>query len=379
MKRNGTGSKDSVLNFLYLGIKMDEVKLIKLTKNSDESILFEYELLYDSALDALNKIKNKRNPAIKFLAHIDDNIIKLQDEVLNHSYILSPFRYFTVYDPKERHIRSLAIRDRVVQRMIYNLILPVFEPFFIKDTYACLKNKGGDKARVRLSYFINKYSENENGWYLKLDIKKYFYSIDTQILYDLYLKPNLPEWIISYLELFVPYGQVGVPIGDLLCQVYANLYLSKFDHYCKTVLGIKHYVRYMDDIVILADNKRDLIIYYKLAKDYLENLLHLTLNPKSHINKISNGIPFIGYNFHYDCIYAKVKKVKRMKNAIYGYNEGKVGIDKLNAGINSRKGVYLHAANKYDFKMCWNTILDINSKVDYYESDFNEKNKKKVA
>jgi len=329
-----------------------------LTKESTEDILFDYSFIFDSSCDALDKIKNKRNPALKFLAKQDENVLKLYRELRNHTYLLSPYRYFTVYDPKERHIRSLAVRDRVIQRELYNLILPIFKKYLINDTYACLSNKGGDKARIKLSYFINKYNKNKNGWYLKLDIKKYFYSIDTKILYDIYLKPNLPEWIIPYLQLFVDYDVIGVPIGDLLCQVYANLYLSKFDQYAKTVLGIKHYVRYMDDIVILCDSKEQLEEWKILLENYLTENLHLILNPKSHINRISNGIPFIGYNFYYDKIFAKSKKVKRMRNAIYLYDEGKLSLDKLIKGIESRKGVYLHAANKYEYIKCYKMIKE---------------------
>lgn len=313
--------------------------------------LINYSFLYDCSKLTLNKIKSKRNPAIRYMSNLGENVLTLYNELKDGTYKLKPFRNFIVYDPKERHIRSLAICDRVLQRALYELILPVFEKKFIYDTYACLKGRGGEKARIRLSYFINKFNKNKNAYYLKLDVSKYFYSIDTHLLYEIYLKPNLPEDIIYYLKMFVEDNKTGVPIGDLMCQLYANTYLSRIDHFIKNKLKCKYYIRYMDDMVLLSDNKEELKEWKILIESEL-NKLKLKLNPKSHINKVANGLPFTGYNFYYDCIYAKQKKVRRMKNQIYRFKAGKIKPLKLKDGISSRRGTYLHAANRYIYQDC---------------------------
>lgn len=236
----------------------------------------------------------------------------IQQRLRSRSYSFGPYKTFTVQEKKFRHVVDAPMKDRVVHWMLYEYMLPIWQPRFIHDTYGNLPNRGTHAAVRRLSQFCRSPGSN---WVLQLDISKYFYSINHDILKTRVLRyigdHDIRQLLIAladsfrtddqYDDLFPPDGMYrrtaakGMPIGNLSSQLFANIFLNDFDHWIKEVLRIKHYIRYVDDMVILGETPEELRdicqqIMEKLAAD------GLTIHPKKiRLAPVAASVPFLGY------------------------------------------------------------------------------------
>ncbi len=241
---------------------------------------------------------------------------------------------FIVSKPVKREILAADFRDRVNHHFIYNHISPVFEKYFIHDSYSCRKNKGTHYGIQRISKFIRSCSENyrQDCYILKLDIKGYFMAINKNILFqkvksvllrqqhaldfNLQLELELIEKTIfndpiigcrikgeksdwrglpTSKSLFHSSKNCGLPIGNLTSQLFSNVYLNDFDHFIKNDLCIKHYGRYVDDFVIVHQCKYYLKSLIPKIRDYLHDELQLELHPnKIYLQHCSKGVKFLG-------------------------------------------------------------------------------------
>jgi RNA-directed DNA polymerase len=193
-------------------------------------------------------------------------------------------------------------RDAVVQHAIFNFLEQIYDKGLIYDSYACRGGKGTHKAFLRLKSFLNKYSEDD--YFVKCDITKYFYSINHEKLKEIIRRKIKDEnllWLIYLIidshneESFSTKSDCGIPIGNLMSQLFANIYLNELDYFVKHDLKIKHYIRYVDDFVILG-NKRDLKKNIEKIRDFLKGELFLKLEDrKIQMNKVSFGVDFTGY------------------------------------------------------------------------------------
>lgn len=263
--------------------------------------------------------KSNRKSVIDFLDNADEELASIQKDLVGGTYKMGNYQEFYVLDPKRRLIMALPFRDRVVQWAIYRQINHIFDRRYIKDSYACRKGKGVHLAISRLSKWVHNLSNEYNGevYFLKLDMSKYFYRIDRTILMNLIKRIIKDKKVIALLEYVVsagsrPFGikfvndlptnertfDVGIPIGNLTSQMFANLYLNELDQFCKHVLKIKRYIRYMDDIVIIFHKKSTLHAYHDIIKMFLKSQLCMVLNSKSEVSHIKNGISFCGYIVH---------------------------------------------------------------------------------
>jgi retron-type reverse transcriptase len=218
--------------------------------------------------------------------------------------------------------------DRVVHHAICNVIEPVFEPSFIFDSYANRTGKGTHRAILRYQEFARK-----NTYVLKADIKKYFPSIDHEILKSAIRKKigcpktlklidqiidnsNPQEPVFDYFpgdDLFSLTRKKGIPIGNLTSQFFANIYLNAFDHYVKEQMGCKFYIRYVDDFVIFGKNKQELWTILDKCKEYL-SANRLVLHPnKSRIFQVSEGIEFLGHRVFPHLRLLKKQNIRRFK------------------------------------------------------------------
>lgn len=219
---------------------------------------FGRKLTFTKILEAhkrASKGKKQKKEIILFEMDLETNIVKILNDIKNNKYKFGKYREFIIYEPKERLIKSLPYRDRIVhQWYIEEFIKPFFLPRFIKDTYACIENRGTHKVVINVQKYMRKMKKyNQNYYVLKCDIKKYFYNIDKKILLQI-LKENIKDRkIINFTEVILgDLEEVGIPIGNYTSQFFANIYLNKFDHYVKEELKIKYYVRYMDDFILLV-------------------------------------------------------------------------------------------------------------------------------
>jgi len=308
--------------------------------------IFEKICSFDNLLEAFKTVSSEHRykPAsLKFYAHLEENLIELQNELLWGLYRLGDFYSFIKYEPKRREINALPYRDRVVQSAICNVIEPDITKTFIYDSYACIKGRGALKAAGRISYFLGK---QKNEFYLKCDITKYFYNVDLDIAFNLYKRhiSDVRTLNLIFQILHKDNPERGIKIGNRLSQLTANLYLNELDRFIKHELKVKYYVRYMDDFLLLGDKaelKRDL----KLITRFIENELHLKLNDKTTINKCSRGIEFVGYKIYPKGKMIKKQTVYRVRRYVNKFIAGKVDAASFCRSMASICGHAVHTDN----------------------------------
>ena len=252
------------------------------------------------------KCKKYRDYVLEFSYSLEENLLKLREELLNQTYRHGSYREFIICDAKKRHIRAAPFRDRIVHHALYHIIEPIFNKSFVYDSYACRKNKGTHLATKRLQTFLKK---EKITYCLQGDISKYFDSIDHDALLSLIekrIKDQRVIWLIKeiinscyihkiYKNLF-DFRITGIPIGNLTSQLFANIYLNELDQFVKHKLRMKYYIRYMDDFLILYSSKQKLHQIKQEIGIFLQKKLNLKLHPKKvNIFQAKDGICFLGY------------------------------------------------------------------------------------
>jgi len=307
---------------------------------------------------------------IEFSKNKTNNILQLKKELENFTYKPSPLKRFVIRDPKTRTIHASAFRDRVVYHAVCNIIDPIFENIFIYDSYASRKNKGTLKAIIRFDEFKRKISRNgkliksaknnniAQGYVLKADIKHYFQSVDHEILLGI-IKEKIKDenviWLIRQIlnNFDEEIKGKGMPLGNLTSQFFANVYLNKFDYFVKYGLKAKYYIRYVDDFVILHNNREILCEYKEKINIYLK-ALKLELHPdKSKIVPLRNGITFLGYRIFYHYKLLKKNNIRKFKREFNkNLNLYKDGILTHNDLVNSVQGWFGYSihADTYKFR-----------------------------
>jgi retron-type reverse transcriptase len=201
------------------------------------------------------------------------------------------------------------------------------------DSYACRVNKGAHAAARRVSYFLGK---PENIYFLKMDVKSFFASIDRNILKTItrrYIDDGEILWLLDAILDSSPV--TGLPIGNLMSQLFANVYLHELDHHCKCAIGVKYYLRYMDDVIIMSYSKAYLKALLVDIECFLAGSLNITLNNKTSIGKCSDGIEFVGYRIWRNYKLIKKQSIMRMKKKASAWKHGKIADDKYIASIGS--------------------------------------------
>jgi len=275
-----------------------------------------------------------------FARHLIENISVLHNNLSSFSYNHASYERFNISDPKQRIIHKASVQDRLLHHAVYRILYPIFDKSFIFDSYSCRLDKGTHKAVERLEYFTRKVSKNYTGrcYALKCDVKKFFDSVDHQILFNLIKQKIGDKDILSLIWNIISSfssetererereskkisAAKGLPIGNLTSQLFANIYLNELDQFLKHQLKIKYYLRYCDDFVILD---KDLEVFRTLIRqinNFLNEELKLGLHPnKVIIRKLKQGIDFLGYVIlpHYRTLRTKTKK--RMYKRINSQN-----------------------------------------------------------
>lgn len=239
--------------------------------------------------------KGKRTcPAVYiFERRLPVELRQLHNELTNNIYKPKPYKEFIIYEPKERSIMAPAFRDVVVQHAFYALIYPIFDQSFIYDNYGCRIGKGNHAAADRAHKFLRSCDPEE--YFLQLDIRKFYYNINRDILRKL-LEKKIKE--TKTIELLMDFANtnkpLGVPIGNLLSQLYAQIYLNPLDHFIKRELKIKKYVRYVDDFLLFGYSKEECHELKSKIEIFLKTELNLELS-KFIIAKTKRGINFVGF------------------------------------------------------------------------------------
>lgn len=281
--------------------------------------LFEKICEKDNIILAENiasKGKSTQRNVIKHKLNYEENIGELENMLRNKTYTTSGYKNFSIKEKgKMRDISSLPFfPDRIVQHAVMNVLEPIFVSTYTSNTYSCIKGRGVHKASFRL----RKHLKEENYKYcLKIDIKKFFPSIDNQILKDLLRKKFKDEDLLWLLDDIID-STKGLPIGSYVSQYFSNFYLTYFDHWVKEDLNVGAYLRYCDDMIFLANSKEELWYWFSKIRDYLESNLKLEVKSNYQVFPIEvRGIDWCGYKHFkdYTLIRKSTKKnYKRNKN-----------------------------------------------------------------
>lgn len=320
-------------------------------------VIFNYRdlITIENLFQAWNEFKKgkiKKRDVQQFERDLEDNLFKLHHLLITKTYGHGLYEEFYVNDPKRRHIHKACVSDRIVHHLLYKYLYGLFDKTFIYDSYSCRINKGTHRGVRRLAYIVRKVSKNYTFpcFGLKLDIKRFFSSVDHKILLEL-LKIKVSDedilWLLSeVIDSFSSEEHLdkGIPLGNLTSQVFANIYMNELDHYVKHNLKIKYYLRYADDFLILDSNRENLCQYINILKQFLFNNLNLELHPnKIIIRKLSCGIDFLGYIILPHYVVPRTKTVRRMFKKI----QEKKGSDNFNQSLQSYLG-YLSHANTFN-------------------------------
>lgn len=242
--------------------------------------------------------KRHRLDVQEFNLRLMDNIILLHHDLLNHKYQHGGYEAFKIADPKPRQIHKASVRDRLLHHAIYRILYPFFDRTFINDSYSCRLDKGTHLAMDQFrSYFLKVSHHNSRTcWVLKGDIRKFFVSIDHGVLLGI-LAEYIPDGdIMELLENIINSFDLGLPLGNLTSQLFANVYLNRFDQFVKHQLGAKYYLRYADDFVILSGSRESLCGLIDSINYFLFVELKLELHPdKLFLQTIASGVDFLGW------------------------------------------------------------------------------------
>lgn len=247
--------------------------------------------------DAYKKAAKGRNKYscghLAFKEHLEYNLYKLKESIENETYKVGQYYTFVVYEPKKRIISALPFRDRVVQHAINNIIEPIFDKTFYPCSYGCRKDKGVHNGTIAVQSTIRRESKENILYCLKMDFKKYFHNINSNVLKKEIAKKIKDRKLLELIYLFI--SENGIKIGNLLSQLFSNIYGNIYDKFIKTKLKIKNYFRYVDDSIILHTSKQYLIRVKNIIKKFIGIFLKLNFSHWG-IEKVeTKAINFLGY------------------------------------------------------------------------------------
>lgn len=260
------------------------------------NFLKEQILLFSNMQEAFlraAKGKQSERKVVEFRDDLDNNLLRIANELRNGSFKFGRYHFFDVYDPKKRTICAASFPERVVFHAIMRVCHPFFENHQIDDSYASRIGRGQYAALDRAKHFAKKYQ-----WFAKLDIRKYFFSINHQILYRMLCLMFKDSFVLDCFRKIIDSYSVtpghGLPIGNLTSQYFANHYLTCADRYMKETMKVPGMVRYMDDTLLFASDKNELLAYVDGYRKFVTEFLDLQVHPPI-INRTHFGVPFLGY------------------------------------------------------------------------------------
>lgn len=292
----------------------------------------------EKADNKARKHKSVRWGIVKHDEHRQEENEELSRQIQELVYETSEYSTFKIYEPKERLIFRLPYYpDRIAHHAIMNIMEPIWTKIFIKHTYSCIKGRGIHNVAYDLKNALTKHP-NETLYCLKMDVRKFYPSINHDILCEI-IKKKIKDKSLLVLLIGIIYSADGVPIGNYLSQFFANLYLAYFDHWVKEELKCKYYFRYADDIVILSSDKNFLRRILIVIKMYLKEVLDLRLKQNYQIFPVKDrGIDFVGYRFYHTHILLRKSIKIRLFRLIRKYKLGKIDNQELRRRMQSYFG-----------------------------------------
>lgn len=329
----------------------------------------------------VSKGKRENTERLRFYDNREGNLEEISTLLRAGKVPKVEYHSFYVYVPKVRKVIFIDYWSKVVQRAIYDVLNPKICRTFIEHTYACVKGRGQLAAMEQLYTWMRETRTSGTEWYYyKFDVAKFFYRIDHEILMDICRKkiddPRTADLLGYYINNdAVPFGMpldanqltiteeqmlydLGIPIGGGLSHMLGNMYLDPLDQFCKRVLGIKRYIRYMDDIIILDNDKERLKEYGRRMTQFLEERLHLNFNNKTALRPVRVGCEFVGFVIYNDHVILRKSTTLRMKRTLrktrQDYHDNLITFKEANATMQS----YLAMLSHVDCKKFKEKLLD---------------------
>jgi RNA-directed DNA polymerase len=254
-------------------------------------------------------------PAVqRFADDLEEELSRMMRGLIEGDYPVGRFCQFVIYDPKERVITAPCFGERVLHHAVMNVLEPVLDEWLIDDTYACRRGRGRETAVLRARHF-----SAGRGWYLQLDVRKYFDSIPHARLSGMLERRIADVPLLELLQRIIGSfrGELGkgVPIGSLTSQHFANLYLGALDRFVKESLRVRGYVRYMDDLVLWGDTRSGLESLHGSVDAFLREELGLQFKP-SQVRAVGSGIPFLGCRVYGDHVELSRRSKRRWRRRL---------------------------------------------------------------
>lgn len=285
------------------------------------------------------RAKLDRESVLKFYCDLEANLFEMRDQLLEERYRWGEYRVFWVKDPKLRRIESAPFRDRIVHHAIHEIFEPLFDPGFYDHSYACRTGRGTHAAVRQLRQWVG---DRPDWHFLQLDVTKYFNSIRRDVLFELIENRIGDEKLLRLTDSLLRSapGDIGIPIGNLTSQLFANLYLNPLDQFIKRRLRVPHYIRYMDDLVLLGPDPDELWRWKHQVEQFGHDRLKLRFHPhKVAFGKVADGISFVGYRMHPWRTSVRGKSLRRFRRSL----RRKQSLDKKVKTFLSYQGHVKHA------------------------------------
>jgi len=329
---------------------------IQLTYKYEEIVSIDNLLL---AWQEFLRGKRKKYDIQEFSLRLMDNLFSLHRDLIHHTYKHGGYQEFKINDPKPRVIHKAAVSDRLVHHALHRLLSPFFDKIFIADSYSCRRHKGTHRAANGFRKYFYQASQNNTTscWVLKCDIRKFFANIDHQVLTKIlttYIPDkNILKLLETVIESFstIQDKRLGLPLGNLTSQLFANIYLNTFDQFIKHNLKAKFYLRYADDFVFLSADKDWLEKQISEVGRFLSDELKLELHPdKIFLKTLASGVDFLGLvNFpDHRSLRTSTKRrmIRKIKEKEKDLAIGLIGRDKFYETVNSYLGMLKHCCGE---------------------------------
>lgn len=280
--------------------------------------IYSYENLYQAHKKA-RLGKQTKKEVIQYELFLTEHLARLSYQLKNHTYRVSGYHKFIIHDPKTREIQALSYGDRIVQHSLCDNVLgPYLEKRLIYDNAACRVGKGTHFAMNRLSGFMAAYGRKykNEGYILKCDIRKYFDSIDHEILkkkiQGMKLETEVKQLLCMIVDSYEKTEGKGLPMGNQTSQWFALYYMDGLDRLVKEKLRIRYYTRYMDDMILLHQDREVLKETLALMSEFVEKELSLEFNQKTQIHSMKQGVDYLGFHFY---LTETGKVIKRLRQS----------------------------------------------------------------
>lgn len=329
--------------------------------------------------------KKEHKERMMYHDNLEENTRDLSEMLRAGNVPKTYYRSFYVYVPKVRKVIYIDFRSKIIQRAIYNVLNPRICKNLIEDTYSCIAGRGQLAAMQKLYGWFQKARTSGQKWYYyKFDIAKFFYRIDHKILMDICAKKIHDKRTLDLIRYYVenesiPFGMpvdadqltikkedmlydVGIPIGGGLSHMLGNMYLDPLDQFCKRVLGVKRYIRYMDDIILMHTDKAFLQECGRKMSVFIRDHLHLEFNRKCALRPASAGCEFVGYIIYYDHVILRKQTTLRIKRVLRTlgeqYRNGLKTFQEINRTVQCYLAMMSHCnCKKFQEKLLNNFIL----------------------